>query len=103
MNNGTASTGSVLTKDMLLDCLNLLPKPVGYALLSGSKHTDGKAYKLRNDLKIGDHLYMLVVPQHFLPTAAASLNARPSDDFPGSYRFDVWKDEPELYQQEKHP
>ena len=86
----SSSDGSVLTTKMLLACLESMPKPIGYALLTGSKHVSGQAYRLDTELKIGNHLYMLVVPEHFLPTAAASLRAHPCNDFEGAYRFDVW-------------
>lgn len=92
MDYGTASTGagSTLTVETLLDAMKSLPRPKGYGLLKGSNLVGGKAYKLENTLNIGEHKYMLVVPEHCLPTVVSSLRALPSNDFQGAYRFDIY-------------
>ena len=79
-----------MTVEKLRAAMDLLPRPVGFALLVGSRYVD-KIYRLDNILKVDSHLYMLVVPKNRLHEFVAALGASPYLPMDEGYRFNIYK------------
>ena len=78
-----------LTIEKLRKAMALLPRSKGNALLKGSSLVDA-VYRIPNDIKIGSHLFMVVVPEHFLGQMVSMTNARPSTEIDGAYEYPVY-------------